>query len=337
MLRAAVLLGGLVAAAAPGWAQGVDAGELAFWRSVQEGNTAAEYQAYLDTFPNGRFAALARLRLARLAQGPAPRPGGPVPAPPAPGPAPTPASRPAPAEAAQAWVRPARGSVRLVDGVTLDMDAQALRDSSNLRLAVVAANEPDTPTDLPGFVADSIPVRATRQHLSVPSGPPGRDEVRLYHIARYADAFTVAARAPVTVGAGVPGAVLARDLAREAAQLGPLRFEAKYRGRPTLVQAAFVRVRPQTEWNLDWFGPGGMREVPRQVAVLGIGQPGVAPDSNGSLGEVVCVLDAGDAALLARIAAMTPGDPVLVSGVPTSWASAGPGDRVLLGRCALAD
>ncbi len=37
--------------------------EILFWKSVQAGNTTAEYQAYLDNFPSGLFAALARARL----------------------------------------------------------------------------------------------------------------------------------------------------------------------------------------------------------------------------------------------------------------------------------
>lgn len=38
--------------------------ELAFWRSAEQGNSAAEYQAYLDKYPGGQFAALARARIA---------------------------------------------------------------------------------------------------------------------------------------------------------------------------------------------------------------------------------------------------------------------------------
>lgn len=39
-----------------------DAYELAFWESIRASENAAEYRAYLDAYPNGRFAALARAR-----------------------------------------------------------------------------------------------------------------------------------------------------------------------------------------------------------------------------------------------------------------------------------
>lgn len=40
-----------------------DAVELEFWRSVQAGGTQADYRAYLDRYPNGDFAQIARNRL----------------------------------------------------------------------------------------------------------------------------------------------------------------------------------------------------------------------------------------------------------------------------------
>ncbi|MGB0928093.1 MAG: caspase family protein [Pikeienuella sp.] len=46
---------------------GDDAGvELAFWRSTESGGQAADYRAYLDAYPDGIFAAIARNRLAEL-------------------------------------------------------------------------------------------------------------------------------------------------------------------------------------------------------------------------------------------------------------------------------
>jgi hypothetical protein len=38
--------------------------ELAFWDAVKDSRTAADYKAYLEQYPQGRFAALARLRAA---------------------------------------------------------------------------------------------------------------------------------------------------------------------------------------------------------------------------------------------------------------------------------
>jgi hypothetical protein len=39
-----------------------DAMDLAFWQSIQSSTDPAEYQTYLDAFPNGKFAKLATIR-----------------------------------------------------------------------------------------------------------------------------------------------------------------------------------------------------------------------------------------------------------------------------------
>ncbi len=44
--------------------------ELVIWESVQNGTTAAEFQVYLDAYPEGRYAALARTKIAALNTGP---------------------------------------------------------------------------------------------------------------------------------------------------------------------------------------------------------------------------------------------------------------------------
>ena len=36
--------------------------DLAFWQSIQNSTDPAEYQAYLDAFPHGKFAKLASIR-----------------------------------------------------------------------------------------------------------------------------------------------------------------------------------------------------------------------------------------------------------------------------------
>ncbi|WP_423766650.1 formylglycine-generating enzyme family protein [Cupriavidus necator] len=63
--------------------------ELSFWESIKNSNYAADYEAYLKQYPNGRFAGLAKARLERLAaSAPAPKAQ-----PPAPAPAPAPPPR----------------------------------------------------------------------------------------------------------------------------------------------------------------------------------------------------------------------------------------------------
>jgi hypothetical protein len=51
--------------------------ELVFWQSISASNNAADFEAYLRQFPEGRFASLARSRIAALSA-PAPEPPPPV-------------------------------------------------------------------------------------------------------------------------------------------------------------------------------------------------------------------------------------------------------------------
>jgi len=73
----------------------VDA-EVVFWESIRDSKDPAEYRAYLDSYPQGRFASLARIRAATPAAEPTAKPA-PVPAPqrkPATKPASTPQTSP---------------------------------------------------------------------------------------------------------------------------------------------------------------------------------------------------------------------------------------------------
>lgn len=76
--------------------------EITFWESIKDSKEAGDYEAYLKTYPNGRFASLAQARLARL-RAAAPKASAPAQtASPTPPPAPVPAPAPAPASAAAA-------------------------------------------------------------------------------------------------------------------------------------------------------------------------------------------------------------------------------------------
>jgi hypothetical protein len=59
LVLAACLLGAMPLA----HAEDADPADLAFWQSIQNSTNPAEYQAYLQAFPNGKFAALARIRV----------------------------------------------------------------------------------------------------------------------------------------------------------------------------------------------------------------------------------------------------------------------------------
>jgi formylglycine-generating enzyme required for sulfatase activity len=75
--------------------------ELAFWNSIKDSKQAGDYEAYLQAYPKGRFAGLARTRIQQLKAGP-PQAQAPAPAPvPAPAPAESkPAGKPGQARAA---------------------------------------------------------------------------------------------------------------------------------------------------------------------------------------------------------------------------------------------
>jgi hypothetical protein len=94
----------LTVAAANAGAGQTDPADLAFWQAVQNSTNPAEYKAYLEAFPNGRFSALARVRMASPPPAAAPDAAAPgTTAPPAQAPTATPAAGPAvpPTPAAQ--------------------------------------------------------------------------------------------------------------------------------------------------------------------------------------------------------------------------------------------
>lgn len=71
--------------AAPPPSVSVDPAELAFWDAIKNSTNPADYRAYLETYPQGRFAALARVRAAAGApQAPAPKAAAAPPTPAAP-------------------------------------------------------------------------------------------------------------------------------------------------------------------------------------------------------------------------------------------------------------
>lgn len=225
MKRLGACLGLLVCVAAQVWVAPVrgepaSPEEVTFWKSVSASNNPTELQAYLNAYPNGAFVAIAKNRLGLappLVPPPQPVASAPVTAPPL------------------ARLSISHPSFRLVDGVTVDLDTTGLRNASNLRLTVVPASAPLAITDPDRLALDSTAVPVARMRLTIPSGPAGADELRLYYIPNSATGYQLAARVPVTIEAGVPGAVLVRDLGREAAELGPIRFEANHRDRPMLI------------------------------------------------------------------------------------------------------
>lgn len=71
---AAIAAAGAAAVAAVPPVQGLDRSQIdvRMWESAERGNSAADYKAYLESFPTGQFAIFAKNRLARLEEPPAP-------------------------------------------------------------------------------------------------------------------------------------------------------------------------------------------------------------------------------------------------------------------------
>jgi hypothetical protein len=103
MIRPLFLAVALVAGQAQAQTAGPAPGEVAFWESVRDSKNPEELRAYLQTFPNGMFAPIARARLAALGARPAPsapKPASPGIAPPSPSPATVASTAPASVTAA---------------------------------------------------------------------------------------------------------------------------------------------------------------------------------------------------------------------------------------------
>ncbi|MCW5750293.1 MAG: caspase family protein [Alphaproteobacteria bacterium] len=117
--------------------------DLAFWQSISESENKADYEAYLERFPNGTFAPLARNRVATLGaptrtQAPTPQSAAPVlqsalPVPQSAAPAPRPAEPPPPNVAAlpSEKLQPFR-----IEDVQGDWRGQSGRANVNLNLTI---------------------------------------------------------------------------------------------------------------------------------------------------------------------------------------------------------
>ena len=97
----------------------------------------------------------------------------------------------------EATVVPVQVSVRAGDLVTVDVDARALRDGSQHRLAVVPAGTPDDPAARRS--ARGVPIAPDRVRVSLPAAAPGPNEIRLYYVPASGADPRVGARAAVTV------------------------------------------------------------------------------------------------------------------------------------------
>lgn len=161
----ALALAGPLCAQGPGTTGVGSQFELTYWQSVESGNDPALYEAYLAQYPNGTFAAVARVKLAKLRQLTAPAPA-PLPAP-LPAPVAVPAPEPPPVVTqvvAATPPAPAPAAVPAPPAVTARASPPALaapasaHSQKQLASTRAARSAPvSTPLTAPKTTADSAP------------------------------------------------------------------------------------------------------------------------------------------------------------------------------------
>ena len=160
-------------AAPPALAQGVAATgvgsqfELTFWQSVESGSDPALYEAYLAQYPNGTFATVARVKLAKLRQ---------LAAPATPAPLPAPAQQPVlPTPPAQAQIMPAAVVTPVTPPAKVLPAPAPTAPSTAAQLA--AATPAATPATKPGATPPIKQQLASRATRSAPLPAPKVDSV----------------------------------------------------------------------------------------------------------------------------------------------------------------
>ena len=291
----------LLALIAGAGARAADPADIAFWSSVGNSTDPAELRAYLHAFPHGQFAEIAKIKLQELGA-----------APPAAAPRQTSQSNATP----KASVEPTRSEWRAIDRIELDVDASHLDSGSNQRLIIVPAKTPDAIGDVNAFGRASLVITPELLHMTLPPGPPGDDEIRLLYIPSSSTRFVVAARAKIRVLPGAPGAIMAEELADEAAVLGPVALQNKFQNRRIKLEGQFLQLEGRTTfagWDL-----AGRYHDPQKYIELHLGTLSTPVTADGLPSEVVCLMTVGEGTL-ARVAALKPGDDVVVTGTPTTW------------------
>ena len=125
------------------------AADLAFWESIKDSTNPAEYEAYLQAFPEGIFAPLARARVRLYQQKPAEAEPA---APPQPAPAPAPAVAPAPAPEPEP--EPAPVLVDRVEGDFIARTDMNVRDGPGTNFAPIGTISRGSAIEVQGKVRD---------------------------------------------------------------------------------------------------------------------------------------------------------------------------------------
>lgn len=159
--------------------------ELAFWQSVSGSDDPAVYDAYLQQYPTGTFAGLARAKLASLRK---------VAAPAAPAPAVTPAPQPvmaapAPAVVAEAPAATATPAVLVRTAETAPVAAQAAESDTALLSELARSQEPGAGTAgvaaAQGFALPPRPQLAEVADLALPASFCSAEQRNAFYETRY--------------------------------------------------------------------------------------------------------------------------------------------------------
>lgn len=170
--------------------------ELAFWQSVSGSDDPAVYEAYLQQYPAGTFAGLARAKLANLRKVPLPAPAvaqapAPVAAPPAQlAPAVvTVAPPPAAPAAAPAPVRPEPKAIAVSAPGAAPADASQAASDANLLLELARSQEAGAGTSrvsaAQGFSVPPRPVLSEVADLPLPSTFCSAEQRNAFYETRY--------------------------------------------------------------------------------------------------------------------------------------------------------
>jgi tight adherence protein C len=226
-----------------------------------------------------------------------------------------------------------KNALRIIDPVVVDIDARKLRTGYQHRLAVVPAGTPDKVIDAAAFARDSVPVEASKMRVFTEAHAPGKNEVRLYYIPHFGNELVVAAREPIDVVSGSPGATQASQLIREASTLGAGAFASTYRDRGLTIEGQFLRSETHSAEELASFAPlRGLIDPGKSYAAIFLGWTQRQSSGSGPA-EVLCLVPADDPTLQARMSTLRNGEPLLIRGSPSGWGALLKTSAVIIRSC----
>lgn len=239
------------------------------------------------------------------------------------------------ASAAKPPLVPVKANIRMIEPVIVDVDARKFANGIRHRVAVVPAGTDDA--DVAAMMADSVSIQAAELRVVLPPATAGANEIRLYYIPQFQSNPIVAARIRIEVQAGVPGASQAGALLRDAGAMGRSGFEARYFGRALTIEGEVLRAAPRSAAEIEAVSAlRGLIGGASQYVAVSLGWTEAWTPLPGAPSEVLCVVPGDDAAVVKRLAALSPGAAAVIQGSPVGWATLADATAIVLGSCKLA-